>query len=475
MPASTRWPGVPSAVIEDGGLGRSDPYNTPMRQEMAAMVSLAWPVVLAEIGWVLMGVVDTIVVGPLGPAAIGAVGTGSAIFIAFMVLGMGTLFALDTFVAQSFGANRIDDCHRWLFAGLWLALVMSVVLVGVGLLVVALLPALGLHADVLVLLQPYLGALLWSGPPLLVFTVLRRYLQAMNLVRAIMVAVVVANVVNAVANVVFVYGYLGMPAMGTIGSAYATLGARLCLVVVLGGIVLSRERRRPSGLRDASARPDTARMWQIARLGAPAAIQVALEVGVFAAAATLAGRLSPTALAANQIVLNIASLFFMVPLGLSAAAAIRVGHAVGRRDEHAARRAGWAGLLLALMAAAASATLFLTLPEPLLGVFTADRSVLAVGVTLLFVCAMFQPFDALQVVATGALRGRGDTRTPMLCNLAGHWFIGLPVGYTLCFWQGWGVVGLWAGLSVGIILIGVALVMTWHRTSLGPLPAAEAA
>jgi MATE family multidrug resistance protein len=361
-----------------------------------------------------------------------------------------------------------------LFSGLWLALLMTVVLVVLGLLVSLGLSRVGIHPEVLVILQPYLVALLWSVPPLLGFTVLRRYLQAMHATRPIMVAVILANVVNIIANLWFVYGGFGVAAMGTIGSAYATLAARVCMVTVLAVVVAVREHRRPSGLHDVPAGPDLSRIWQMVRLGAPAAAQLVLEVGVFAAAAALAGRISPSALAANQIVLNIASFFFMVPLGLSSAAAVRVGYAIGRGDLRGARRAGWSAILLALAAAAIVAASFLLVPERLLAIFTDDPGVVGLGVTLLLVCAVFQPFDGLQAVATGALRGAGDTRTPMLCNLAGHWMIGLPVAYVLCFHRGWGVVGLWVGLSVGLILVGTVLLVTWHIRSVRPLMRSDA-
>jgi MATE family multidrug resistance protein len=436
-----------------------------VRREMLAMLSLAWPVILAEIGWVLMGIVDTVIVGPLGPAAIGAVGTGSTIFIAFMMLGIGTLFALDTFVSQHYGAGQIAECHRWLFAGLWLAGVLSVVLVAVGFVIVGVLPVVGMHPDVLTILQPYLGALLWSAPPLLFYTVLRRYLQAMNLVRPILIAVILANVVNAGGNVILVYGAWEWPGLGVIGSAYATLLGRVCLMLFLAAVVVSRERARPSGLHDVSWAADPSRMWRLVKLGLPAASQLALEVGVFAAASALAARISPVAVAANQIVLNIASFFFMVPLGLSSAAAVRVGQAVGRADRAAARLAGWSAIGLSAAGAGVTASVFAMAPGALLQIFTADPIVLSLGATLLLLCAVFQPFDSLQVVTTGVLRGVGDTRTPMLCNLAGHWVVGLPVGYTLCFSRGWGVVGLWAGLTLGLVLVGATLVWTWHRSS----------
>ena len=429
------------------------------------MSSIAWPVILAEIGWVLMGIVDTMVVGPLGPAAIGAVGTGSTMFFAVMVLGIGTLFALDTFVAHSYGAGRLDECHRWLYTGLQLAMVMSVVLVALGLVGVKLLSWSGIQPDVLSLLQPYLTALLWSAPPLLFFTVLRRYLQAMNTVRPILVAIIVANVINAGANIVLVYGYFGVPALGVVGSAYATLIARVCLAVMFWWVVAARERQWPSGLHDVPFRWAIEPMWRLVRLGAPAAFQIALEVGVFAAAAALTGRISASALAANQIVLNIAGFFFMVPFGLSSAAAVRVGQAMGRRDPGGVRRAGWSALGLALGFAVVVATLFVVVPGPFIRVFTNDPGVVQTGIVLLLVCAVFQPFDSFQSVSTGALRGLGDTRTPMLANLVGHWCLGLPVAYLLCFSRGWGVVGLWTGLSFGLVLIGSFLIVVWYRRS----------
>jgi len=427
------------------------------------MLRLAVPVIVAELGWITIGIVDTVMVRDLGPAAIGAVGTGSTIFMTLMVLGMGTLLALDTFVAQNFGAGRIGECHRWLFAGLQLAAGLSVGLVLLAWLVVVLLPHAGLHPAVIVLLDPYLAHLLWSAPLLLAYAVFRRYLQAMNVVRPVMIALLTANLINAAANWLFVYGHFGLPHLGVIGSAYATVVARLYMASFLFVVILSKERRRPSGLHDVPFDLDTARMWQLIRLGLPAAAQITLEVGVFAAASALAARIGPTALAAHQIALNVASFFFMVPLGLGSAAAVRVGQAVGRHDTAGIRHAGWAALGLALVYEITLSSLFVLTPDAFLKVFTRDPALLRVGAAVLFVCAVFQPFDGSQTVATGALRGLGDTRAPMVMNLIAHWAIGLPVGYALCFHFGWGVQGLWTGLALGLMLVGTALVIEWHR------------
>jgi len=429
------------------------------------MWTLAWPVVLAEIGWLVMGIVDTIMVGPLGPAAIGAVGAGSIIFMAVMMPGFGTLLALDTFVAQSYGAGRIDDCHRWLFAGIQLAALLSVVLTAVAYGFVWLLPLFQFHPEVLAEIRPYMTHLVWSVAPLFGYLVFRRYLQAMNIVRPIMLALVLANVVNAVANWVLVYGRYGFPRLGVVGAAYATVFSRLGLALFVIGLVIAREQRRPSGLHDVPFVIDVRRMWAIVKLGLPAAGQILLEVGVFAAASALAGRIAPAAAAAHQIVLNIAGFIFMVPYGIGTAAAVRVGQAVGRRDAHGVRRAGWVAIGLATVVMSGSAVLFSVVPRYLVRIFTADPGVIDVGASLLLVAAVFQLCDGLQAVTTGALRGLGETRLPMLWNLAGHWFFGLPAGYHLAFALGWGVFGLWVGLSIGLIMIGLALLVVWYRHS----------
>jgi MATE family multidrug resistance protein len=161
--------------------------------------------------------------------------------------------------------------------------------------------------------------------------------------------------------------------------------------------------------------------------------------------------------------LNIAALSFMVPLGVSSAGAVRVGHAIGALDPARASAAGWTAILLGLAFMTAAAAVFLIAPRPLVSVFTTQAAVVELGSVLLFVAAIFQLFDGLQIVATGVLRGAGDTRTPMITNLASHWFVGLPVGYSLCFLLGFGVVGLWIGLSTGLIIAGLVLVWVWHR------------
>ena len=427
------------------------------------MLALSAPVVMAELGWVTMGIVDTLMVGRLGPDAIGAVGLASVLFFAIAVFAMGLLLGLDPLVARAFGANRIDECHHWLVAGVWLGVLVSLPLVAVVYLMTASLGDWGLPPEVLILSRPYLSILAWSLPPLLVYVAFRRYLQAMNVVRPVMVALVAANLVNAGANWILIFGRLGAPAMGVRGSAYATLAARIFMAACLYVVIVRREAHTAPRLSETPMRLDSGRVRALIALGFPAAGQAVLEVGVFAAATALAGRVSANALAAHQIALNMASVTFMVPLGIASAAAVRVGQAIGRRDPRGAVTAGWTAIALGVGFMAASATVFLTVPAALIRAFTGDHIVIDVGVALLFVAAVFQLFDGLQGVTTGALRGLGDTRTAMLWNLAGHWAIGLPLGYLLCFRSELGVVGLWWGLSTGLMICGVALLVVWTR------------
>jgi MATE family multidrug resistance protein len=433
--------------------------------EVRSMMKLAVPVVMAEIGWFAMSLVDTVMVGPLGPAAIGAVGVGNILFMTLMVFGFGTLLALDTFVSQSFGAGRIDECHRWLFAGLQLALLLSGLLMFASWAGLKLMPLVGFHPDILVELNAYTWPLMWSAPPLLAYVVFRRYLQAMSIVRPVMIALAAANVINLLGNWAFIYGHLGFPAMGIKGSAYATVVSRIGLAVSLFCVILYNERDRPSGLHDVPYQWETERVARVFRLGWPAALQITLEVGVFAAASAMAAKIGPMASAANQVVLNIAGLIFMIPFGLGSAAAVRVGQAIGRGDHDGMRRAGWTALGLGSIVMSGSAVLFLIMPAPLIRIYSSDPGVVELGILLLFICSVFQLFDGLQTVATGALRGLGDTRTPMVFNLVGHWLIGLPIGYVLCFNRNWGVAGLWTGLSAGLILIGASLAIAWNVKS----------
>lgn len=408
-----------------------------------------------------MGLVDTVMVGPLGPAAIAATGMGSGVFTAIMIFGAGLMLGVDALVSRAAGAGRYDDCVRWLHQGVVLALIVSPVVMLVTWIAFATIDAWGLNPQIGALAKPYLQVIALSAAPLMFYAAFRRYLQGIHVVRPVMYALTSANVVNAAANAVLIYGRFGLPALGVTGSAWSTCLARLYMAAFLYIAIRREHRRRGAAHPHVPFAVDAGRLWKLVALGAPAASQITLEVGVFALATALAARLDAVSSASHQIALNIVSCVFMVPLGLASAGAVRVGHAVGARDVRRARRAGWTALGLGACIMIGLGLMLFLLPLPMLRVFTADARVLDIGVRLLAIAAAFQLFDGTQAVTTGVLRGIGDTRTPMVMNVIGHWVLGLPVGYALCFRFAWGVTGLWIGLSIGLIFCAVALTATW--------------
>jgi MATE family multidrug resistance protein len=418
-------------------------------------------VALAELGWVSMGIVDTVMVGRLGPEEIGAVSLGGVLFLTVVVFGLGVLLGLDPLVARAFGAGSLGECHRWLVTGVWVSLAMAPLLAGAAWLAVPLLASFGIHEGVRAHAVPYLETLLWSALPLLVYGCVRRYLQAMNLVVPVMAALVSANLVNAGANWIFVFGNLGAPALGVVGAGWATCVARVYLAALLLAYAVWHDRRHRTGLRAVPLRPEWARVRRLTAVGVPAALQISLEVGAFALATALAARLTPEALAAHQVAMVVASTTFMVPLGIASAGAVRVGQALGRGDPVGAATSGWTAILFGGGFMAAAGLVLVLAPGPIARTFTADEGVVRVGISLLLVAALFQLFDGVQVVVTGALRGAGETRIPMLVHLVAYYAMGLPLGYALCFGAGWGVRGIWTGLSAGLIGCGVVLLRVW--------------
>jgi len=429
--------------------------------ELIPTLRLAWPVIVAELGWMGMGVVDTLIVGRLGADAIGAVSLGSAIYMAVSIFGFGLLLGLDTLISQAFGAGRIVECRTWLIQGLYIAVIQSPIAMALLWWGVPKLAGLGVHPSVLEATVPFLKALTWGTFPLFIYACLRRYLQAQGVVRPVMYTLFGANLLNAFADWVLVYGKLGFPAMGVEGAGWSTAASRLFMAIGLGITTVMFDRSRKAETQSISWRPRPDFLMKLLALGIPAGAHVMLEVGVFAAATTLAGMLDPISLAAHHVVLDIASVTFMIPLGLSSAGAVRVGQALGRGEPDAARFAGWSALLLGAAFMTFTAITFVAVPGGLISIFTDDPAVVGAAASLMLIAAAFQLFDGLQGVTAGTMRGAGDTRTPVLCTLVAYWIIGLPLGYVLAFQGGMGITGIWIGLATGLCVAGISLLTAW--------------
>jgi MATE family multidrug resistance protein len=420
-----------------------------------------------------MAIVDTMMVGRLPNSAIamGAVSLGSAIFIVLALFGEGLLLGLDTLVAQAFGAGQREDCHRSLINGVYLSLALTPILSAPIFLMPWLLRSI--HVDPVLMHEtmPYTYALVWGLLPLFLYFAVRRCLQAMNMVRPVAFALVTANIVNALFNWILIYGKWGFPAMGTVGSGWSTAIARIYMAGVLIGYLFWYDHKHRTELLKTPVDIDLRRIKQLIALGFPAALQFTLETGVFATVTTLIAKLGPVPLATHQIALNTVAFTYMVPLGVSSAAAVRVGQALGRKDPAGAGVAGGTAIFIGAAFMSLASIVLLVVPSWIARIYTTDELIIRSTGALLAAGAAFQLFDGIQSVATGALRGAGDTRTPMLCHFTAYWIIGLPLGCWLCFRLNWGALGLWIGLSLALILIGVVLLLVWRKKVLSLITA----
>ena len=439
----------------------------PRRNDFRVLLQLAVPVVVVQVGMMLMGVVDTLMVGRLSPEALAAVALGNLYGMGVTLFAQGVLLAIDPLVAQAAGAGDHPAIGRSVQRALVLAaaltLPISVVLLFGG-------PLLGLlrqPREVVPLAGTYAILLIPGIFPFLAFGVGRQALQAVGRLWPVVLTILVANAVNVGLNWILIFGRLGMPALGVAGSAIATSASRWLMLLLLCALSWRdlRGYLRP-WLPESLAPAALARM---ARLGLPIGLQFELEFSAFGGVALLAGSLGTTQVASHQIAINLASLTYMVPLGISAAAAVLVGHAVGRGNVADARRQAVTALVTGAGFMVGTALLFLALPGSLARLYSSDPGVLALSGALIPLAGIFQVFDGTQVTAIGVLRGVGDTRTPFLVTLMGYWAIGMPFGILLGLRLGLGAVGLWWGLVAGLGAVAGILVLRVRRILRGPL------
>jgi MATE family multidrug resistance protein len=406
----------------------------------------------------LIGVVDAILVGHVGVEAMAAAALANVWIWATFMFAQGVLMGLDPIVAQAHGAGDGERAGRALHSGLLLALGLSVALALLWLATERVLvlsgqdPGLARQAHIYTLLQ------IPSIPFFLVYTALRQYLQGREQMRPALVVIVGANVLNALLGWALIFGHLGLPALGLVGAGIAACLTRVAsgvgLVALVAGLGLHRGAWAPFARESFRA----SRLREVASYGVPVAIQVSLEAWAFSGAGLLVGHLGATALAAHTIALNLASLAFMMPLGIAQGAATRVGNLLGAREATAAQRAAWVSFGLGAGVMTVSALAFVALREWLPRLYTSDAAVVATCATILPIAAAFQIFDGTQVVGCGVLRGMGRVRPAAAINLIGYWLLGLPLGGWLALRGGLGVAGLWWGLALGLALVALSLV-----------------
>ncbi|TNF80266.1 MAG: MATE family efflux transporter [Acidobacteria bacterium] len=431
--------------------------RSELRRELRGVVGLAAPVIVVQLGTMLMGTVDTMMLGRVSEQALAAGALGHAVGTGVIVLGIGILMAMDPLAAQAFGAGDREGMAAQLARGTVLAVLLAVPISLIMAWIGGHLDLLGQKPELQVLAGSYLRWLIPGIAPFLLFWVLRQFLQARSLVRPAVFAIVVANLFNVVADWALIFGHLGLPRLEVKGSAMATSSSRWVLFLAL--LAAAQPVLRPYWQRVRRAAVTLRGLWQMVKIGFPVAVQVGLEFFVFTTVALMMGNLGARELAAHQIAINLASLSFMVPFGIAGAAATRVGNAIGRGDSQGARLSAAVSLFLGAGVMLLFATLFRLLPASLARLYTIESEVIALAALLIPIAALFQVVDGTQVVGAGILRGAADTRFPAVSAFVGFWLVGLPFGSWLTYGRGMGPQGLWWGLTAGLATVALLLVV----------------
>ncbi len=429
------------------------------RREAPPLLRIALPLALAQMAQNGMGLVDTLMVGRLGPASLAGIALGSMLFFFVSIVAGAILFAVGPLVAQAIGARTparaADVARHGVVLGALLTPGVMALLWWAG----PLLTHLGQDPGTAALATDYLRAVAWGVPAFMLYVSLRAFLEGSGHTRPIMLISFVGIGANVLANNALMFGRWGFPALGLVGTGYATAIVYTLMAMLLAIHVARRDPRHPV-LRWASVRRE--QVAEIARLGWPIALTVGFETGLFAVTAVLMGLVGQTALAGHQVAIQTVSFTFMIPLGLGVATTARVGHAVGRGDPDGVRAAGGVGIALSLAVMCFTAAVYWLSPGFVIGLYVdvtdpANTGVVAFATTFLRIGALFQLVDGLQVAAIGALRGLKDTRVPMLITLVSYWLVGLGSGVLLAFGLGLEGAGLWFGLVAGLAVAAVWL------------------
>ncbi|MBL8670380.1 MAG: MATE family efflux transporter [Alphaproteobacteria bacterium] len=446
------------------------PGTSAWAAEARATLALGWPIVLTNLAQVAITTTDVAMAGWLGPQALAACTLGAHLYFALLVGGMGLAMATAPMLAQARGRCRhaVRDLRRTVRQGCWLALAYCLpawALLWHG---EAVLLALGQEPALAAAAADYVRTLQWGLLPAILFIVQRSFVAALERPAAAFVVTLLAVGLNAACNWALMFGHWGAPALGLPGAGISSTLANGFMVAALGGFLAWDRRFRRYRLTGRWWRADWPRFRALVRLGLPVSGVFLIEVGVFSAATMLVGLTGAAPLAAHAIALQVASITFMVPLGVAQATTVRVGLAAGRGDPGGVARAGWTALALGGGFMAAMAALLVSVPRALAAPFLdpADpegAAVAALAVSFITVAAVFQVSDGVQTIGAGALRGLKDTRVPMLLAGTGYWAIGMPLGVALAFAAGLGALGIWIGLASGLAIVAALMLWRWAR------------
>jgi MATE family multidrug resistance protein len=436
-----------------------------LRSEMRKTLRLAAPLVLGQLSAVGMNVVDTLLAGHYSAQTLASVAIGTNVWMLAIVAAIGVMLAMPPSVAHRYGAGERESIGALLRQALWLAAGIGVVLFFAVRHAGGLLHIMGIAPDIAAQAQQFLHAISWGAPALTGYFALRGFSEGLTLTRPTMYFGAFGLVLLAPVGYVFMYGAFGLPARGALGSGMATATV---LWVQFAAFATYISRRSHYAIYAPFAQwqwPQARALFDLLRLGVPMGISLFMEASLFVTAALLIGSLGQDVVAGHQIAINVASVTFMVPLGLAMATTVRVGRAAGGGDADGVRWAGFAGIGASLASQVVSCALMALFPHAIAALYTDDAVVIAVAAQLLLFAAAFQLSDGIQVTANGALRGLKDTTGPMAITTLAYWGIGMPAGYLLCFHFGHGAPGMWTGLIAGLSVAAVLLFVRFARES----------
>jgi MATE family multidrug resistance protein len=446
------------------------PHLPPrLRSELRETLRLAAPLVLGQLSAVGMNVVDTLLAGHYSAQTLASVAIGTNVWMLAIVAAIGVMLAMPPSVAHRYGAGERESIGALLRQALWLAAAIGVVLFFAVRHAGGLLRLMGIAPDIAAQAQQFLQAISWGAPALTGYFALRGFSEGLTLTRPTMYFGAFGLALLAPVGYVFMYGAFGLPARGAQGSGMATATV---LWVQFAAFATYIARRRHYAIYAPFAHwqwPQPRAIGELLRLGVPMGISLFMEGGLFVTAALLIGSLGADVVAGHQIAINVASVTFMVPLGLAMATTVRVGRAAGRGDPDGARWAGFVGIGASLASQLVSCALMALFPHAIAALYTDDAAVVAIAAQLLLFAAAFQFSDGIQVTANGALRGLKDTTGPMAITTLAYWGIGMPAGYLLCFHFGHGAPGMWTGLIAGLSVAAVLLFVRFARESRGAM------
>lgn len=431
---------------------------------------LAAPIVVTQLAHISLSFVDTVMVGRLGPAALAGVALGNTVFFNTLMFGMGLLMAVGPMVSHAFGAQNPDAIGRSVRQGLWMTLTLSCIAIPIvmnGDIILKLLGQSDANAE---LSGSYLFAISFGVFPFLGFIALRSFVEAVSRPKIVTVIALFGVGANIGLNYVLMYGKLGFPELGLVGTGWASAIVYSLDFLFLLTYIVKQKAFAEYRIFSRLGKPDPQYFKELFRIGYPIGSSMGIEMSLFMLTVIMMGWIGTTQLAAHQVAIQCAAFTFMVPLGIGMATSVRVGQAVGRRDMVGKTIAGYAGIGLSTVFMIVTAVLFWLFPQFIVGIYldvTDPQNTLVVdlAVRLLFLAAIFQVFDGVQVATMGALRGMKDTKTPMKIAMFSYWAVGLVTGYILAFPLGLGEEGLWIGLVTGLAMAAVLLMRRFYRLS----------